>query len=277
MKPTKILSLLVCISIAVSILCACDNKDGGDIENTTREQSTEFNLGSETNKPSENLQENTEHAKALDLLQSNQAVFDALNEGMALVATEASETLYGEKCKIYALGSNSDEKFTAEYHYAVSPSGALYQLDALANEYFPTNALAEVYEAAYAEETLANSEPLFAIVTEDALSQYPALEIGATEIEINAISDSDDRFLLIALNDGTDISLNSVTFENDELVTGETVEHIASAKRGYVYKIHATLAETMPMIKITANFGEKSAEFFVTRDGRGENFGMYGY
>jgi hypothetical protein len=53
-----------------------------------------------------------------------------LTEGRKLVHT-GEEVINGETCQTYALGTDSPEKFTAEYHFAISPNYEIYTMDIL--------------------------------------------------------------------------------------------------------------------------------------------------
>lgn len=54
----------------------------------------------------------------------------ALPTGASVVLLEeGTEKISGETCWAVALGVNTDEKFTAEDHYAVSPTGVIYVMD----------------------------------------------------------------------------------------------------------------------------------------------------
>ncbi len=59
------------------------------------------------------------------------ALSDRLASGLALMET-GEEVIGGEKCATFALGTDTAEKFTAQEHYAVSPSGQIYVMDILA-------------------------------------------------------------------------------------------------------------------------------------------------
>ncbi len=49
-------------------------------------------------------------------------------QGKGFVET-GEEEIDGNMCRVYAMGTNTEEKFTAEMHYAVSGSGKIYVLD----------------------------------------------------------------------------------------------------------------------------------------------------
>ena len=57
-----------------------------------------------------------------------------LNEGMALVAKGGGE-VNGRHAFLVDLGTNSEEKFTAEAHYAVTDDGGVWLLDVLTDEW----------------------------------------------------------------------------------------------------------------------------------------------
>jgi len=55
-------------------------------------------------------------------------------EGMALVA-KGEDEVNGQHAFLFDLGMNTEEKFTAEEHYAVTDDGEVWLLDILANEW----------------------------------------------------------------------------------------------------------------------------------------------
>ena len=72
--------------------------------------------------------------KAMDLLSI--VLSDRLTEETALVYTNDDE-INGHPCVIIAFGKNTDEKFTAEEHYAVTDTSEIYILNIITNEYEP--------------------------------------------------------------------------------------------------------------------------------------------
>lgn len=71
---------------------------------------------------------------ALALLQAE--LSDQISEGMALVSNGESD-IDGRHCWTFSLGSDTSEKFTAEEHYAVTDTGEIFVLDAIAGVYRP--------------------------------------------------------------------------------------------------------------------------------------------
>lgn len=59
---------------------------------------------------------------------------DKLKEGMGLISS-GEEEINGQLCRKFALGANTDAKFTAEEHFAVTGTGKIYKLDISRNEY----------------------------------------------------------------------------------------------------------------------------------------------
>jgi len=62
-----------------------------------------------------------------------------LAEGLALVASGEDE-VNGQRAFLFSLGTNREEKFTAEEHYAVTDDGKVWLLDIIANEWVPAAA-----------------------------------------------------------------------------------------------------------------------------------------
>ena len=77
---------------------------------------------------------------------STESLFDTLMsvvaeqvEGMTIIQSQDIE-IDGILCEQYIAGTDHEDHFTAEYHYAVSPDGTVYILDVLnGNEYRPIN------------------------------------------------------------------------------------------------------------------------------------------
>ena len=62
-----------------------------------------------------------------------------LDEGLTLVA-KGEDEVNGQHAFLFDLGESTDEKFTAEEHYAVTDDGEVWLLDVLANEWQPAAA-----------------------------------------------------------------------------------------------------------------------------------------
>lgn len=73
----------------------------------------------------------------MDVLLAQSEVQDRLSLGMALRDVDGMETIRGEACVLFALGTEHPDQFVAEYYYAVSPSGLVYRMDYLTGEWEP--------------------------------------------------------------------------------------------------------------------------------------------
>ena len=73
----------------------------------------------------------------MDVLLAQSEVQDRLSLGMALRDVDGMETIRGEACVLFALGTEHPNQFVAEYYYAVSPSGLVYRMDDLTGEWEP--------------------------------------------------------------------------------------------------------------------------------------------
>lgn len=73
----------------------------------------------------------------IDLLLAQAEVQEKLNQGMAIRDVDGMDTVQGEACVLFALGTEHPDQFVAEYYYAVSSSGAVYRMDDLTGEWEP--------------------------------------------------------------------------------------------------------------------------------------------
>ncbi len=73
----------------------------------------------------------------MDLLLAQAEVQEKLNQGMAIRDVDGMDTVQGEACVLFALGTEHPDQFVAEYYYAVSSSGAVYRIDDLTGEWEP--------------------------------------------------------------------------------------------------------------------------------------------
>ena len=73
----------------------------------------------------------------MDVLLAQSEVQDRLSLGMAIRDVDGMETIRGEACVLFALGTEHPDQFVAEYYYAVSPSGLVYRMDYLTGEWEP--------------------------------------------------------------------------------------------------------------------------------------------
>ena len=73
----------------------------------------------------------------IDVLLAQSEVQERLELGMAIRDVDGMETIQGEACVLFALGTEHPDQFVAEYYYAVSPSGLVYRMDDLTGEWEP--------------------------------------------------------------------------------------------------------------------------------------------
>lgn len=73
----------------------------------------------------------------MDVLLAQSEVQERLNLGMAIRDVDGMETIRGEACTIFVLGTEHQDQFVAEYYYAVSSSGSVYRMDYLTGEWEP--------------------------------------------------------------------------------------------------------------------------------------------
>ena len=73
----------------------------------------------------------------IDVLLAQSEVQERLELGMAIRDVDGMDTIRGEACVLFALGTEHPDQFVAEYYYAVSSSGAVYRMDYLTGEWEP--------------------------------------------------------------------------------------------------------------------------------------------
>ena len=73
----------------------------------------------------------------MDVLRAQSEVQDRLSLGMVLRDVDGMETIRGEACVLFVLGTEHPDQFVSEYYYAVSPSGLVYRIDYLTGEWEP--------------------------------------------------------------------------------------------------------------------------------------------
>ena len=73
----------------------------------------------------------------IEVLLAQSEVQERLELGMAIRDVDGMETIQGEACVLFALGTDHPDQFVAEYYYAVSPSGLVYRMDDLTGEWEP--------------------------------------------------------------------------------------------------------------------------------------------
>ena len=56
---------------------------------------------------------------------------------MTIRDVDGMDTIRGEACVLFALGTEHPDQFVAEYYYAVSSSGLVYRMDDLTGEWEP--------------------------------------------------------------------------------------------------------------------------------------------
>ena len=73
----------------------------------------------------------------IDVLLAQSEVQERLELGMAIRDVDGMDTIRGESCVLFALGTEHPDQFVAEYYYAVSSSGLVYRMDDLTGEWEP--------------------------------------------------------------------------------------------------------------------------------------------
>lgn len=73
----------------------------------------------------------------IELLFAQSEVQEKLDQGMVIRDVDGMDTIRGEACVLFALGTEHPDQFVAEYYYAVSSSGAVYRMDYLTGEWEP--------------------------------------------------------------------------------------------------------------------------------------------
>ena len=73
----------------------------------------------------------------IDVLLAQSEVQERLELGMAIRDVDGMDTIRGEACVLFALGTEHPDQFVAEYYYAVSSSGLVYRMDDLTGEWEP--------------------------------------------------------------------------------------------------------------------------------------------
>ena len=73
----------------------------------------------------------------LELLYAEPSIQEKLHNGMSVMEVEERETINGDSCLVFALGTNREDQFVAEEHYAVSTTGDIYQMDYLTGNWEP--------------------------------------------------------------------------------------------------------------------------------------------
>lgn len=73
----------------------------------------------------------------IDVLLAQSEVQERLELGMAIRDVDGMDTIRGEACVLFALGTEHPDQFVAEYYYAVSSSGLVYRMDYLTGEWEP--------------------------------------------------------------------------------------------------------------------------------------------
>lgn len=76
-------------------------------------------------------------SKEIDVLLAQSEVQERLELGMAIRDVDGMDTIRGEACVLFALGTEHPDQFVAEYYYAVSSSGLVYRMDYLTGEWEP--------------------------------------------------------------------------------------------------------------------------------------------
>lgn len=73
--------------------------------------------------------------EAMELLVSDTDVAYWMEQGMKLMETGDSETIFGEECTLIALGTGHEDSFVREQLFAVSSSGTVYQYDVVMDQW----------------------------------------------------------------------------------------------------------------------------------------------
>lgn len=77
--------------------------------------------------------------EAMELLVTDTDVAYWMEQGMKLMETGDSETLFGEECTLIALGTGHEDSFVREQLFAVSASGAVYRYDVVMDQWDACN------------------------------------------------------------------------------------------------------------------------------------------
>lgn len=77
--------------------------------------------------------------EAMELLAADTDVAHWMEQGMELMETGDSKTLFGEECTLIALGTGHEDSFVREQLFAVSASGAVYQYDVVMDQWNACN------------------------------------------------------------------------------------------------------------------------------------------
>lgn len=75
----------------------------------------------------------------MELLVTDTDVAYWMEQGMKLMETGDSETLFGEECTLIALGTGHEDSFVREQLFAVSASGAVYRYDVVMDQWDACN------------------------------------------------------------------------------------------------------------------------------------------
>ena len=134
----KNLSAILLAALLLLSFAACGSGGKGDDETTTAEEITTQTPVIADGLPGGVTYVDEESAQALlaymakDLMEEMEA-----NGPIALVA-QGEDTINGAHAWLFALGADTPEKFTAEYHFAVTDAGEVLVMDILAGgEYVP--------------------------------------------------------------------------------------------------------------------------------------------
>ena len=73
----------------------------------------------------------------IELLFAQPEIQEKLDQGMVIRDVDGMDTIRGEACVLFALGTEHPDQFVAEYYYAASSSGAVYRMDYLTGEWEP--------------------------------------------------------------------------------------------------------------------------------------------
>ncbi len=203
-----------------------------------------------------------EDGAATDMLLADQSVQESgIIEGMSTMSAGETVLVAGENCAVVYAGTNHPESFVREYSFAVSSGGAIYRYDVLADEWQPVNTLAGIYEK-WAENVL------FAVFTDPNDPEYWYACEGEEGL---------GKVMLIPMRSGASIRVERLEYDaaNDSFAVLETVEIIYPSVRGQGFCLDIQPAETIPVYRIVAEYGDLAAEWYATYDGSGEHGATY--
>ena len=70
-----------------------------------------------------------------DILCNSPALQSKFRIGLQVLYDQSAETINGETCYLFSLGTNREDQFVREYHYAVSESQKIYEQDVITDQW----------------------------------------------------------------------------------------------------------------------------------------------